>query len=192
MDPRHRAPAVLAGVVALVAAVGPAPAHGEPTVTAAQIDALVVPPDQVAEGHLHPDRRPPMPPGQPDPCSELPETLFLPGSLATRTVRYTGPSNVSVTQSLAVYPSTASARSAFDALVGSARDCGRSPVILDPDRATWQTWSFSPVSGGEVPHTRDARIADNVVFLVKVWILEPDLATSVADTLEARIRAAAG
>jgi len=199
MSPRRRTVAVTIFVAALTAACGSGQSGGQPTpapgpvVTADQIDELVVPAEQLP-GALHPDRVPAPAAGQVGKCPYAPgdtAALFAPGSLALRTVRYTGAGNVFVDQVVGVYPSNDAARAAFIALTDTVRSCQSQSLTVEPDRVTWQVLRSSQVSGTAEPYATDARVAENVVFVVDVGMLSPQVGASVADAIEGKIRSRA-
>lgn len=161
-----------------------------PALAATEIDSLLVPPDPFNSGLEANTSWGPV--KSSIPCDGAPDgsrPLFAPGALARRDVRYSGPSNVFVIQHLAVYPSDSDALSAFSGLVDTARECLKDPFDTDnPDRIAWHHMSFSPVSGGDVPYSTQARVVDNVVLAIEVGILSPTVGTHFADTIQAKIQ----
>lgn len=188
----------------------PSPAPVGPSVTAAQVDSLLVPADQLPGG-LHGGgvgKQPQSyPPGPKDPCylaDAAADDVALFGSdlIAFRNVRYSGPGNVYVDQAIGVYKSNSVADAAFSRLVDSLHSCqsgsSSSPAFTNLTRssASWQSAESSTRSSGEaesIPTGDEGRSAKNVLIRVSVghFADSPHIAASVADQIVAKINNAA-
>lgn len=119
--------------------------------------------------------------------------VFGPDTLAFRSTRYSGFSNVHVDQAIGVYPDVAHAQARFAKLVDAANACkaagGPTAVATaDPTVLVWQTPSGS-ADAGPTLHAEQARLVQNVVVRVNVAQFDrsPEIAANIADQIAAKI-----
>lgn len=211
-----------AGVVAAVAVAGVAAlvacgkgsvteSHGDTTtavplsksVTASEIESLVVPVDQVPGGlHNSGDvKQPQSYPSQPANACSLAyapaddATVFGGDTTGFRAVRYSGPGNLAVVQAIGVYRDNANPSAIFQRLANGLNTCktngdGVSVDTVTPTSAAWHTQGFSPVKGmEETSFAAQERVVKNVLFRVDVEHFDnpQQVAASISDQIAAKI-----
>jgi hypothetical protein len=202
--------AMLVGI-AVACASPPAPSHGAPPTgqpfPADQIDHLPVAIEQapLVGDSINRDYPPATaqaaqsyPTDAGGPCGQLngandDVAAFGPDTLAFRSTRYSGFSNVHVDQAIGVYPDVAHAQARFAKLVDAANACkaagGPTAIAtVAPNVVVWQTPSGSGDAGPTL-QADQARLVQNVVARVNVAQFErsPEIAANIADQIAAKI-----